>query len=93
MSFNNRPHMQLPGQPPNTTVRWTHQPLSLEHNGFHFSIHENGRVTIVGSPVKDEESGEMVSDEIDVPASLIYKISRYLQDTRKANFIPIGESK
>lgn len=91
MAFNNRPHMLLPGQPGNTTIRWTHQPLSLEHYGYHFQIHENGRVTIIGAPEKDVDTGEMVSDEIDVPASLIYKINRYLMDTRKANFIPIGE--
>lgn len=88
MSFN-RPHMQLPNQPPNTTVRWVHQALSLEHdNGkFHFTIHENGKVTIKGNA--QEIDGVIEEDEIEVPASLIYKISRYLMDTRKATFLPI----
>ena len=93
MSFNNRPHMLLQGQPENTIVKWVHQPLSLEHDDgkYHFTIKENGRVTISGNVTENKETGEVEEDEIEVPASLIYKISRYLQDTRKATFIPIGE--
>lgn len=73
--------------------RWIHQPLSIDHYGTHFTIHENGKVTIsaVSKDQTESTDGEIMTDEIEVSASLIFKIARLLQDTRKQVFVDVAD--
>jgi hypothetical protein len=72
MAFKNNPRTD------GKYVKHVHQPISIDHYGIHFKILENGRV-IITVPVKDAEE----FDEVEVPASLIFKIAMFLQATRK----------
>ena len=71
--------------------RYTHQPLTLEHFGFHIQIKENGKVLIRGqvSAIPGAE-GEMEYDEVEVPASLIFKIKDALNMTRKVEMVTVS---
>lgn len=57
--------------------RYEHQPLTIDHNGIHAKIQENGKVIITGLHDANDEY-----DEVEVPASLIFKLARLLRDTR-----------
>lgn len=73
--------------------RWVHQKLSIEHFGIHASIHENGKVSI--SKVSDEQpdKDEVQYDELEVPASLIFKLASLLKDTRSLQYVSLSEVK
>jgi hypothetical protein len=72
--------------------RYVHQPLTIEHYDYHAKIKENGRVEITGPSIK-LESGEIEFDQIEVPASLIFKLANLLEDTRQTKYVPISEFK
>jgi len=57
---------------------YAHQPLTFDHFGTRVAIKENGRVVITTAVV--DSLGEY--DEIEVPASLIFKIAQQLKITR-----------
>lgn len=71
--------------------RYVHQPLTIEHYGVHAKIQENGRVIIssVGTAVSE---GEVEYDEVEIPASLVFKLATLLKATRTIKFVPIGEA-
>ncbi len=69
--------------------RYVHSPLTVEHNGINASITENGKV-VLAKVVK--QVGEMVEyDEIEIPASLVFKLASLLKATRKVKYLTIGE--
>ena len=68
-------------------VQWTHQPLTFEHYGIHASIKENGKVVISSGGVKNPETNEIEYDEVEVPASLIFKLASALKLTRTATIV------
>ncbi len=62
--------------------RYVHQPLTIDHYGIHCKIQENGKVVITGVPNSDGEY-----DEVEVPASLVFKLANLLKDTRTIQFV------
>lgn len=73
--------------------RYVHQPLSVEHYGIHAKIQENGRVLITGqaTPVQGSE-GELEFDEVEIPASLVFKLATLLKATRTIKFVSVAEA-
>ena len=80
-------------------IRWVHQPLVLDHYGIHATISKDGRVKIEKvADVQSEETkaaGEVDYDEIEVPASFIFKMAQALKMTRTAENVSssISETK
>jgi len=72
--------------------RYSHQPLSIEHYGLHAKIQENGRVLIRSAGEAVKGSDEVEYDEVEVPASLIFKLANLLKDTRSVKYVPISEA-
>lgn len=85
--FKNNPRVDGQNEQ-NTVKRYVHQPLTIEHYGLHAKIQENGKIIITGIPVKSE-SGDVEYDEIEVPASFIFKIASGLKMTRSQQEVPI----
>jgi len=80
MPFNNPVQFEQ-GQ----RITWVHQPITIDHNGIRCSIKPDGKVLLSRSAGADPENpGEVLIDEIEVPASLIFKVARLLKDTRTA---------
>lgn len=74
--------------------RYVHQPLTNEHYGIKFSIKENGKVSICSVPtLVPGTKDDYEYDEVEVPASLIFKIATLLKATRTVKFVPVGEAK
>jgi len=70
--------------------RYVHSPLTVEHNGINASITENGKV-ILAKVVKQHDNGDVEFDEIEIPASLVFKLASLLKATRKIKYLSIGE--
>lgn len=70
--------------------RYVHQPLSVEHYGIHAKIQENGRVLITGVPVQTQDGMEY--DEVEIPASLVFKLATLLKATRTIKFVSVSEA-
>lgn len=69
--------------------RYVHSPLTVEHNGINASITENGKVIL--AKVIKQVGDEVEYDEIEIPASLIFKLASLLKATRKVKYLTIGE--
>ena len=75
----------------NTVRRFSHQPMTIDHYGIHAKILENGRVIITGQAEKI--AGEEVEyDEVEVPASLIFKLAMLLKATRTVKYVSVSEA-
>lgn len=84
-NFKNNPQMK--NEAGQTTVRrFVHQKISIEHYGYQFTIHEDGKVKIVSPPNKEGEY-----DEITCSASLIFKIAQFLKGTRQTKYVAVSE--
>lgn len=70
--------------------RYVHSPLTVEHNGINASITENGKV-ILSRVVKTHENGDVEFDEVEIPASLVFKLASLLKATRKVKFLTLSE--
>ena len=90
MSFNN-PSLKDDNNE-GKVKRYVHQPLTTEHYGIHAKIQENGRVVITGTPVKDAKTGELEYDEVEIPASLVFKLATLLKATRTIKFVSVSEA-
>lgn len=92
MTFRNQPQM-MDKSNEGKIRRWVHTPVTQEHYGIHFKIQENGKVVI--SKVCDDQTtpGEIEWDEIEVPASLIFKIQLLLKATRQETWVNVSEAK
>lgn len=89
--FSNNP--ELVGENNDGKIkRYVHQPLTVEHYGIHAKIQENGKILITGVPVKTQ-SGEFEYDEVEIPASLVFKLATLLKATRSVQFVNVGDSK
>lgn len=69
---------------------YVHQPLTFEHYGTHVKIQENGRVRITSEPVRGAD-GELEYDEVEIPASLVFKLATMLKTTRTIQFKDVEE--
>lgn len=90
MAFVNRPrNTDFNGD--SKIKRYVHSPLAIEHNGIQANIHENGRVTI--TKVAKTDGNEVEFDEVEVPASFIFKVGSALKLTRHIEYVSISEVK
>lgn len=73
-------------------IRWVHQPLVIDHYGIHATISKDGKVKIEkiadNQSAESKAAGDVDYDEVEVPASLIFKLAQALKMTRTAE--PIG---
>ena len=88
MSFQNSPKLDNENQ--GQIKRYVHQPLTIEHYGIHAKITENGKVIIRSAP--ENVNGEMEFDEVEIPASLVFKLASALKMTRTEIFVNVGQS-
>jgi hypothetical protein len=72
--------------------RYVHQPLMVEHYGIFAQIQENGRVLIKSTPTPVKGTDEYEYDEVDVPASLVFKLATLLKATRTIKYVPVAEA-
>lgn len=71
---------------------YVHQPLTIEHFGIQASIRENGKVLLSKvAGVSPDNPEEVEVDEIEIPASLIFKLGNLLRDTRQVKFVTVAE--
>ncbi len=90
MAFSNNPELRDENNE-GKIKRYVHQPLTVEHYGIHAKIQSNGKILITGIPVKDKD-GVLEYDEVEVPASLIFKLATLLKATRSVQFMNVGEN-
>lgn len=93
MAFRNSPELKDENNE-GKVKRYVHQPLTIDHYGIHAKIQENGKVLITsaGIPVKGAE-GEVEYDEVEIPASLVFKLATLLKATRTIKFVSVAEAK
>jgi len=73
--------------------RYVHQPLSVEHYGLHAKIQENGRVLITSAGVPSTTNKDEIEyDEVEIPASLVFKLATLLKATRTIKFVSVSEA-
>lgn len=89
MGFRNTPNLRGNEDNEQKIKRYVHSPLTVEHNGVNASITENGKVVL--SKVAKVEGDEVEYDEIEIPASLVFKLASLLKATRKVKYVSIGE--
>jgi hypothetical protein len=86
-TFRNSPELQSDNKE-GMVKRYVHQPLTVDHYGIHAKIQENGKVVITGLP---DKTGEY--DEVEIPASLVFKLATLLKATRTIKFVSMTEAK
>jgi len=89
MSFRNTPELKDENNE-GKVKRYVHQPLTIEHYGLHAKIQENGRVVITSAGVVQGE--EVEYDEVEIPASLIFKLATLLKATRTIKYVSMAEA-
>lgn len=72
--------------------RYVHQPLTIDHYGTHAKIMENGRVLISSVGTQIGTSDEYEYDEVEIPASLIFKLATLLKATRTVKYVSVSEA-
>lgn len=70
-----------------TVRRWIHSPFTGEHNDIKFEVDKDGRIKL-HKELPNEEY-----DEIEVSASLIFKLAEMLRATRSVKYIKTDNSK
>jgi hypothetical protein len=90
MAFQNNPNVKTENNE-GMVKRYVHQPLHIDHYGIHAQIKENGKVVI--SSVASQSGEEVEYDEVEIPASLVFKLANLLKATRTIKFVPVGEAK
>ena len=89
-SFSNTPNLKDENRE-GMVKRYVHQPLTVEHYGIHAKIQENGKV-LISSAGKPADDGVMEFDEVEIPASLVFKLATLLKATRTIKFVSVSES-
>lgn len=69
----------------NLIRRYVHQPLTIDHFDVHCQIQTNGKIKLT-KPVKGSDE----YDEIEVSASLIFKLAGLLKATRKVEHVAVS---
>jgi len=88
MAFQNKP--RIANDNGETTVkRYVHQPLTIDHNGIKASILKTGKVVI--SKVASTDGEVVEFDEVEIPASLIFKLGNLLRATRNIEYVKISD--
>ena len=73
--------------------RYVHSPLKIDHYGTPAAIQANGRIVLQKVAGKDEKNGEIIYDELEIPASLVFKLASLLKATRKIEYVALTEVK
>lgn len=74
-------------------VRHTHKDFQFNHKGTEVHIKPNGRITLSqASKEKDAATGDILVDEIEVPASLIFDVAKLLHMTRVTEVVDTESS-
>jgi hypothetical protein len=81
--FDNRPKFDT-----NDKIIYSHQPLTFDHFGIRATIKENGHVVIASGANSEGEY-----DEVEVPASLIFKLAMSLKLTRTIKHVSSEDKK
>lgn len=84
MAFNTPRHTDAKGN--NQIRRWKHQELQIDHYDIHVHIQTNGKTKFI-RPVRGSDE----YDEIELPASLIFKVAELLKITRKPEYVSVTE--
>ena len=85
MAFQNNP--QLTDKEGNNKIRrYVHQPLEIDHYDTHCKIQPNGKIVLTKAVKGKDEY-----DEIEVSASLIFKLAGLLKATRKVEYVSVTE--
>lgn len=69
--------------------RYVHSPLTVEHQGINAGITANGKIVL--SKVAKVTGDDVEYDEIEIPASLIFKLASLLKATRRIEYVAIGQ--
>jgi len=72
--------------------RYVHQPLVIDHYGIHAKIQENGRIVISATGTLVAGTDEYEYDEIEIPASLVFKLATLLKATRTIKYVSVSEA-
>ena len=72
--------------------RWQHQAVTLNHQETQIEIKENGRVILKRVDQKASTKDEVVYDEMEMSAALVFKIARWLKDTRRQVFVEVDKN-
>lgn len=73
--------------------RYVHQPLTIEHYGVHAKIQPNGRVVISSAGVPSKDNPDVLEyDEVEIPASLVFKLATLLKATRTIKMVSVSEA-
>lgn len=89
MAFQNRPQLHDENGE-NKIRRFVHSPITIEHFGINASITSNGHVVI--SKVARVVGEDVEYDEVEIPASLVFKLASLLKATRKIEFVDIAQT-
>lgn len=94
-TFQNNPN--IAGSENGQIKRYVHQPLAVDHYGIRAQIKSNGKIVISGQPVqvlgKDgKPTGESEYDEVEIPASLVFKLASLLKATRSIEYVAVGSA-
>jgi hypothetical protein len=89
--FRNNPVMQNEAKE-GMVKRYVHQPLTVEHYGIHAKIQENGKVLISSAGIPIKGSNDIEYDEVEIPASLVFKLATLLKATRTIKFVSVSEA-
>lgn len=89
--FRNNPTMTSENKE-GMVKRYVHQPLTVEHYGIHAKIQENGKVLISSAGIPVKGSNDVEYDEVEIPASLVFKLATLLKATRTIKFVSVSEA-
>jgi len=91
MAFRNTPELKSENNEGRIRL-YVHQPLTIDHYGIHAKIMENGRVLITSAGSSVTGSDEVEYDEVEIPASLVFKLATLLKATRTIKYVTAAEA-
>lgn len=89
-SFNQPRADEMVSEVAGKVKRYVHQPLTIEHYGIQAAIKPAGRVVLRAVDKAASTKEEIVYDEIDIPASLIFKLASLLKATRNVEYVSVS---
>lgn len=92
MSFTNRPRRSNANEQgeDGTIRRFVHTPMDIEHYGIECSIQKDGKIRL-SKAAGEAADGSVEYDEIEIPASLVFKLKDLLNATRRVEYVKIEE--
>lgn len=72
--------------------RYVHAPLKIDHYGTSAQIQRNGKIVLSKLAGKHAD-GTLEYDELEIPASLVFKLASLLKATRTIEYVALSEIK